>query len=259
MLGRLARIANKGFPRFTSSSNSDLMVELGGNVYPLSKAERVYKKLTSPRTTGEFFNQERVRGIIRGDGGVEFYASWLELATPDNPEGWSLLSPQERGIEQVSPTPQRGLIDMIDAFNRQVKNPEGTTRSFGAGLYYNIPISERRSEFYQRRAGFTNINLANKDRRFQVLDNRRFTNSPTIAELLMLGDAGHIKDLVVAEVLRERWLTQHSQLREKVEQRIALESPFGPPDIPASSEETDSSLINWKVKLLQNLLSLFGK
>lgn len=256
MFGRLARIASKRFPRFTSGSNLNTMVELGGNVYSLSKAERVYKKLTSPRTTGEFFNQNRVRGIVRRDGGVEFYSSWLELATPDNPEGWSLLSPQERGIEQTSSTPRLGLAKMIRAFNNQLKYDDGTIKSSGSGLYYNIPISERRSEFYRDNTEFVDVSLP--EQRFQVLDNRRFTQSPTIAELMILGDAGHLKISIAQEVLREKLLIRHPQLRNKVVSMIA-NSPLGPPDIPALEESVDYSLFERKVKLIQNFLSLLGK
>lgn len=261
MLVRLARIANKRLTRFTSISNSVKMVELGGNLYPLSKAERVYKKLTFPMNSGVFYQDNRVIGTIETDGEVRFYTQWDELKTDDNPLGWSLLSPTELGIQQISDTPDGSVRRMIRALNNLLTYKDGTIKSSGSGLYYNIPLSSDRAGFYQRKARFVNANLPEGKGRFQIRNNRRFTASPTIAELLILGDAGHLKNLVAAEVLREELLRRHSQLREIVEQKIAAVTGFGPPDIPADEVQFDyyPTLMERKVKLLQNILSFLGK
>jgi hypothetical protein len=49
----------------------------------------------------------------------------------------------------------------------------------------------------------------------QVLDNRRFQNNPTIAELMMRMDAENA--IEASPILREQLLARHPQLREVLE------------------------------------------
>lgn len=192
-------------------------VELGGKQYPYVKAVRVYEKLTLPRTSGEFYNNNRVRGNVDETGNVTFEVSWPELANADNPQGWSLQSPEELGMLRASPRPNRGLIQMQAAFADRLKHGDGKIKSAGAGLYFNVPISPGRANTYP---GYGFVDASTDQYQVQYLDNRRFTNSPTIAELLALGDAVSLYPKG-AELLRQNLLGLHPQIRDAVEARIA--------------------------------------
>ena len=185
-------------------------IMLGGKAYPRTKVERVYARLTTPRNTGTFYDANRVRGDIYRDGEVSFKIQYPELVN-HLPGGWSHHSPQEAGIKQTSPKPVRGLIGMQKAFQSHLRNPDGSIRSAGGGLYYNQPISEHRSLAYQGQ-GFMDAT----DTSLQYLDNRRFQNNPRIAELMMRLDAEY-QTPGVAQALREPLLAKHPQLREVVE------------------------------------------
>lgn len=185
-------------------------IVLAGKAYPRAKAERVYAKLNAPKTTGRFYDKNRVRGTIDEDGQVAFKTQYPELAD-DYPEGWSYHSPEQLGMERTSPKPVRGLIGMQKAFQEHLRNPDGSIRSKGAGLYYNTPVSEHRAAAYQGQ-GMVAVPGINH----QVLDNRRFQNNPTIAELTMRMDAENMPSNI-AQVLREPILARHPQLQTVLE------------------------------------------
>lgn len=71
-------------PRIAQPSK---MVELGGKMYRLSKAERVYKELTNPRSPGVFYRDNRAIGTIDKNGEVRFSTQWDELANRDDTPG----------------------------------------------------------------------------------------------------------------------------------------------------------------------------
>lgn len=258
---RIAGLA--GFFRQSSYPKLETMVNLGGTLYPLNKAEQVYKKLTNPRikTSPEaFYQSERAIGTIASDGEVRFYTQWDELANhPGADNGWSLQSPAELGVEQISDSPTNEVRQLFREFNEQLTSGGQLNRPRSA-LFYNIPISEKRASIYQNRLGFIDANTKGKP--FQVRDNRRFAGNPTIAQLYILGDAGHLKRPVAAEVLRERLLQRHPYLRDIVEALLADGTPFGPPDIPLYPTDlspSPPSLIERKRQLLKTFLRALGK
>lgn len=198
------------------------LMEIGGKMYPKSKVERVYAKLTTPKTNGVFYNQNRVRAEIHPDGQVAFQTSYPELGDHFDPEGWSVYSPEEMGMTRTSPKPIRGMIGMKEAFNQVLDSKAGT------GLYYNDPISQHRSDSYQGR-GFASAPGQSR----QFLDNRRFRNNSTVAELLALSDADYF-GVEPTALLREQLLAKHPSAAARV--RTAI----NPATLATSNELVDS-------------------
>lgn len=272
--GKLAGIFNRhSVP--ASQVAPETMVELGGRMYPLSQAERAYKKLTLPKIPEfeerkVFYRDDRAIGTIEPDGEVRFYTQWDELNKPrtftdwlfrresKTPGGWSLQSPSELGEEQVSDPPTNEVRQLLRTFNNQLIY-KGKIQRTGAGLYYNVPISPERADLYRRRVGFIDANPVDSNELFQVRSNRRFAGNPTIAQLYILGDAGHLKNPVAAQILREQLLDRHPYLREIIDQQLRDGTPFGPPDIPSTSMPDTYSLLERKRQFLDSFLRALGK
>lgn len=218
-------------------------IQLGNKMYDRAKAKRVYAKLTAPKTNGTFYKGDRVRGKIDPDGQVSFQVKYPELRDDlfGDDGGWSYRTPEELGLARTSLRPRRELIEMSEAFNSLLRNPDGSIRSTGAGLYYNRPISDHRARAY---AG---LGFVESPQGYQFLDNRRFTNNPTIAELLMKMDVE--REGSFAEFLRQPLLARHPQLQSvdlnadrAYTPRAGIESyPYNPTN-RASDEEAASFL-----------------
>lgn len=183
-------------------------IMLGGKAYDRAKAERVYAKLTAPKKPGIFYEANRVRGEIHPDGEVVFQSAYPELADHFNPGGWSFASPEEMGMTRTSAKPVKGMGQMNKAFDELMASPQG------AGLYYNMPTSTHRADAYTKR-GF----VPAPDETHQLLDNRRFRNNPTIAELLAVQDAKQFgaEDTVF---LRQNLVAKHPQISAAVKMAI---------------------------------------
>ena len=185
------------------------LIELGGKMYPKSKVDRVYAKLSAPKTNGLFYDKNRVRAEVHPDGQVAFQTSYPELGDHFDHEGWSVYSPEEMGMTRTSPKPVRGMIGMQKAFNQILDSHKGD------GLYYNDPISAHRSNTYEGR-GFA----APPGQSRQFLDNRRFRNNSTVAELLALQDANYFGYEPTA-LLREQLLAKHPAAAARVQQALS--------------------------------------
>lgn len=181
---------NQGALEFLNETLAGI-VTLNGKQYPREKVARVYAKL-NPELLYEqsnFYEGDRVRAnVISGQVGFETYY-------PET--GWTHESPAELNIQTQTPRPTKELIQMSRAFQDLTNSPQGKQ------LYFNEPLSQRRAEAYEK-FGFTQ---PDPDVNLQVLDKRRFANSPTIAELLLTGDRMHYENnqLAVIEAnLRKR-------------------------------------------------------
>lgn len=181
---------------------------LAGKAYPKAKVERVYAKLTAPKKPGLFYNANRVRGQIDPDGEVIFQTAYPEFADHFDPQGWSLRSPEELGMTRTSPKPIKGMVGMNKAFDALMASPQG------AGLYYNMPLSDHRADAYTKR-GF----VAAPDDNRQFLDNRRFRDNPVIAELLATQDAKQF-GVEGTALLRQNLYARHPQIQAAVETAI---------------------------------------
>lgn len=184
-------------------------IMIAGKAYPKSRVQQIYSKLKIPRIytmpntpeDGIFYEKNRVRSQIDFDGDVNFEAYYPETSH------WSIGPP----YKQTSPTPVRGLIGLKKEWDELMTLPDGSVRPRGAGLYFNTPISDHRAKSYLQ-----NTNFVPGDGTQQVFDNRRFKNSPAVAELLMRMDAERLSPQT-AGVLRQQLLAKHPQLQETVE------------------------------------------
>lgn len=198
------------------------LIELGGKMYPQSKVDRVYAKLSSPKA-GTFYEGSRVRGEITPaeslqKGTVQFSTYYPEVGY------FSDHSPEELGIPRVSPVPGKELIKMQRAFQDHVQSNQGK------GLYLNTPLSEHRREAYSN-MGIRNPVAGQPDLTWQdvpgsetlygteaqVLDNRRFKNNSTIAQLYGYQDARNLPS-PVAQVLREDLVGLNPHLQQQIDE-----------------------------------------
>lgn len=197
-------------------------IMLGSKLYPKAKVERVYAKLSAPRSK-TFYDGDRVKGeIVPGEslkkGTVQFSTYYPEVGY------FSDRSPEELGIERTSPIPGRELIKMQRAFQNYAQTREGR------GLYLNTPLSEHRREAYSK-MGIRNPVAGQPDLTWQdapgsemlygteaqVLDNRRFKTNPTIAQLYSYQDAAMLPS-PVAQTLREDLVRFNPHLQQQIEE-----------------------------------------
>lgn len=192
------------------------MVRLNGKMYPESKVNRVYAKLTQPKQPSinpehpnRFYDSDRVIGRIDGQT-VDFKVNWPELISPDNTSRkvWSYESPNELGKQQVSPTPFRDLIRMKQAWVERTRMPDGSIRPSGSGLYFNNPTSTHRGDAYLK-SDFIDVpqpisTWEDNETGVQVADLRRWQKNPTLAELYSYKDAQMMDEDTANVLLRNR-------------------------------------------------------
>lgn len=219
----------------------DPLVRLNGKMYPKSKVDRVYAKLSTPKLPfinknepNRFYEGDRAIGYINNSGEyarVDFITEWPELAALSNSDAtWSYRSPEELGIERTSPAPTRDLIKMKRAWVERTRMPDGSIRPSGSGLYTNTPLSNHRSDAYLN-ADFINVDTGNIYNRLQVADLRRGQTNPTLAELYSYKDAEILKQEMAKALLlnREAKLPMlASQIRVAANQG-SLGTTFAPP------------------------------
>lgn len=174
-----------GQARLAGNLNADEMVMLAGKQYPMDKAKRVYEKLTQPRDSSLVYDGSRI--VQRSEhyhespniiGDAVLRSGDIPITKVDfirrdpNSGDWNLFEP-----ENPAPIPTRELINLKRNFDRYTQqNP---------GVYSNTPISEHRAKAY-RKQGFVDVNPDKTAQ--QVLDARRFQNSPAVQDLLSVMD-----------------------------------------------------------------------
>lgn len=174
---------------------------LAGKAYPRAKVERVYAKLTAPRKPGYFYQGSRARGFVEDDGFVWFETQYPELDSVSYPGGWTDFTPEEIGINRTSPLPIKDTMKLQRTWDSYINS------SAGKGVFYNSPNADPNDPEFQWRAdvyrerGFKDIGYDEKGQLWQVLDNRRFKNLPTISQLYAIGDRATLP-LSTADILR---------------------------------------------------------
>lgn len=196
------------------------MIRLNGKMYPQSKVDRVYQKLSRPKPPNinpdqpdRFYEGDRAQGSISHGGNVNFMTRWDEFRNPEYSDyendilAWSYKNPKELGIEQTSPLPVRDLIRIKQAWVARTRMPDGSIRPSGSGLYYNTPISDHRADAYLK-SDFIDIpptSMWEEDTtRVQVADLRRWQDNPTLAELYSYKDAARMDEDTANALLRNR-------------------------------------------------------
>lgn len=135
------------------------LVRIGNKLYPKSKVERVYNKLSSPPAS-EFYQSERVQGWVDPSGDVSVATRYPDV----NPE-FSLYKPDNSQM----PPPYREMGGMIREFKDYTQqNP---------ALYTSSPVGAEGNRISDK-MGFDNHGG------FRFIDTRRFKNLPAVRELL---------------------------------------------------------------------------
>lgn len=166
-------------PRMAGNLVNDGMISLAGKEYPLERAKRVYEKLTN--TKGAFVKDNyhegpNLKGTVTSRHIEGIPTGYVGFTRRDpNTGDWSYDAPE--GEAQV---PVRELIDMKRNFDQYKRtNP---------AIYTNEPISDHRAKAY-RKQGFVDVAVDNGGGYpLQVIDARRFQNSPAVQELLSAMD-----------------------------------------------------------------------